>query len=93
MLWQSLTLSTGTLSPLIFISFYTWFPCVLKQPAQSGENRFLAALNNILGFSSKNVQDKLKVTIHFRAVSHSAWSEIVPAVLTAFALAWSRNSS
>lgn len=49
------------------------------------------SFKSYLGIFKQNVQDKLKVPIHFRAVSHSAWSEIVPAVLTAFALAWSRG--
>ena len=55
------------------------------------------SIKSHLGFFKQNIQEKLKVLIHFRAVSHAArqrpgcvaMSEIVPAVLKDFALAWS----
>jgi len=97
---QSLTVSAGPLLPLIFISFYTWSHMVSisfeaistewgKQISRSGQSH--------LGVFKENIQDKLKVLIHFRAVSHAArqrpgcvaGNEIVPAVFTAFAMAWS----
>lgn len=58
------------------------------------------SIKSHLGVFKQNIQDKLKVLNHFRAVSHAARqrpgcvavSEIVPAVLTAFALAWSTGT-
>lgn len=84
---QSFTVSAGTLLPLIFISFYMWSHMVSlcfvairvewrKQTSRSIESH--------LGVFKQNIQNKLEVHPGRVAVG-----EVVPAVLTAFALAWS----
>lgn len=92
---QSFTISAGTLLPLIFISFYTWSHMValcFEAIRIEWRKQTSRSIKSHLGVFKQNIQDKLKVLIRFRAVSHVARlavGEIVSAVLTAFALAWS----
>lgn len=90
--------------PLIFISFYTWSHIVslcFEAISTKWGKQISRSIKSHLGIFKQNIRDKLKVLIHIRAGSHAAChspgcitvSEIVPAVLTAFALAWSMGKA